>query len=93
MAVEVWWYLPGRILYSPGSLLREDIAARNAIALEMIETEGLPPMVHTLIDHTNRYTAEDLARAAAPGQLLRQREFRMRCGKAHQPSHARLGVE
>lgn len=60
MPVEVWWYLPGRILYSPGSLVKEDIAARNAIALEMIESEGQPPMVHTLIDHTNRYSADDL---------------------------------
>jgi hypothetical protein len=60
MAAEIWWYLKGRILYSPGSVSQEDIAERNAKALELIETEGLPPLVHTIIDHTNRYTAEEL---------------------------------
>jgi hypothetical protein len=60
MAAEIWWYVTGRILYSPGSTLKEDIAQRNAMALELIETEGQPPMVHTLIDHTKRYSAEEL---------------------------------
>jgi len=81
MSVEVCWYLPGRILYSPGSLLKEDIAQRNALVLEMIETEGQPPMVHSLIDHTNRYTAEDLQarpRQASYYVSLSQDEVRQR---------------
>lgn len=60
MAVEVWWYVPGRVLYSPGSVAPEDIAERNARSLDLIEREGQSPMVHTLIDHTNRYTPEEL---------------------------------
>jgi hypothetical protein len=60
MTVEIWWYVPGRILYSPGSTDKADIAERNAKALALIEAEGKPPQVHTLIDHTNRYSAADL---------------------------------
>ncbi|MBC8170354.1 MAG: hypothetical protein H7X77_01730 [Anaerolineae bacterium] len=60
MAVEVWWYVAGRVVYSPGSTAPEDIAERNARLLEMIESAGQPPMVHCLIDHTNRYTPEEL---------------------------------
>jgi hypothetical protein len=60
MVVEVRWHVQGRILYSPGSVELEDIAARNAIVLEMIEQGGKPPLVHLIIDHTNRYTPEEI---------------------------------
>lgn len=55
MSVRLTWFLQGRILYSPGSVDREDIIQRNRLSLSMIETEGEEPFVHTLIDHTGRY--------------------------------------
>jgi hypothetical protein len=72
MSVQVWWHVPGRVLYSPGSTAAEDIAERNARVLEMIEREGKPPMVHLLIDHTNRYTPEELEKLPKRAQEYMQ---------------------
>ncbi len=36
------------------------MSERNGLILDLIESEGEPPMVHTLIDHANRYTPDEL---------------------------------
>ncbi len=61
MDIVLSWLVPGRIIYTPGTADRDLIAARNGLILEMIESEGQPPMIHTIVDHTNRYSAEDLS--------------------------------
>ncbi len=60
MSVTVSWFLKGRIAYSPGSLMIEDLHNRYELLLALIDSEGQPPMIHTLIDHTDRYTVEEL---------------------------------
>ncbi len=58
--IPVHWLIPGRILYSPGTIDLSLILNRARLSLHMIETEGQPPMIHTLIDHTNQYTPEEI---------------------------------
>ncbi len=62
MTVEISWFLKGRVLYTPGTTVREEMSERNGLILELIESEGKSPLVHTLIDHTNRYNADELVR-------------------------------
>jgi hypothetical protein len=60
VSVELAWYVPGRVIYTPGTPIKQEIAIRNAMVLEWLETEGEPPLVHVLIDHTNRYNTGQL---------------------------------
>jgi hypothetical protein len=60
MAVQISWLVKGRVIYAAGTLDRDEIIERNRLSYALIEAEGQPPMVHILIDHSNRYTAEDL---------------------------------
>lgn len=61
MPVQLSWYLPGRIILSSGTLEPEEIAERNRLLLALIESEGEPPFVHVLIDHTrSAYSEGDL---------------------------------
>lgn len=61
MGVHLSWYLKGRIIYTPGTLDRDDMVERNRLTLALIEAEGEPPYVHVLIDHScKEYKAEDL---------------------------------
>lgn len=57
----VQWLIPGRVLYAPGTTDTAIMAERTRLTLELIEKSGQPPMVHTLIDHRNRYTPEQIA--------------------------------
>jgi len=61
MTVEVGWLLPGRVLYSPGTTDRDAMGERNARTLALIEAEGQPPLVHSIIDHSSRYTPDEIA--------------------------------
>ena len=53
MTVEVRWYLPGRILYCYDVYSVEERIERNRKILHLMDTEGQPPKVHTLIDFSS----------------------------------------
>lgn len=60
--LHVEWLIKGRLMRFRGTADRDVMAARNQVILDAIETEGKPPLVHCLIDHTNQYTAEEIAK-------------------------------
>ena len=53
MNTDVHWYLPGRIIYCYDVFTVEERIERNRKILHLIETEGQPPQVHTLIDFSS----------------------------------------
>lgn len=53
MTTDVSWYLPGRIIYCYDVLAVEERIARNRKILHLMDTEGQPPAVHTLIDFSS----------------------------------------